>query len=333
MVRTSRWTLLLGGALIAAVATACTAEVDSDIDDIRDAPDATRVPPIPDAQSTEELVDVAVGELVEVEDGIFLPVPEPGESFAIEVLHDDGGTSTTTLTHDRDGHVRIVFPDDHLVALPEGTSAACASKCSDSSFSFVFGADSPAKWKSKLEWFYRHNQSPISYSAAVGAFKSAAAAVPSSRNSCGMDDKVSATQVFRGETNVLPGVGVADGEIFCKFNELSDEINVIGWGFLPGNTLAVACVRSVFDGGPRDRLLDVDMRFDKAYSWITGNGVPANCTDAYSLRAVATHEFGHAYGLGHTNQCNQVMAPLVSPCTNANRKFGKGDVLGLRSLY
>lgn len=61
--------------------------------------------------------------------------------------------------------------------------------------------------------------------------------------------------------------------------------------------------------------------------------MPSSCNNKYSLRGVATHEFGHAYGLGHTRQCNLVMAPATAACTAATRRFGRGDILGLRTLY
>lgn len=302
---------------------------DDDDDDVD--PDA---PGEPHGESAEiELFDVAVGELIEVEEGIVLPVPERGEMFAIEVVYDDGVMTSVTLAHDTEGHVRIVHPDDHLLGVPEGTAAACASKCSDSSYSYVFGNGNPAKWKERLDWYYRHNNSPVGKTAAINAFKNAAAAVPNSRNSCSLADNNNATQRYEGETTVIPGVTTGGGVIGCDATRLQDGTNVIGWGGLPGSTLAVTCTRAIIDGGAKARITDMDMRYDKDRNWFTGNGVPGGCSNRFSLRGVGTHEFGHAYGLGHTSQCNLVMAPATAACTGANRVFGRGDVLGLRTLY
>lgn len=215
----------------------------------------------------------------------------------------------------------IAHPDDHLLGFPPGTSAACLSKCDDASFTNFFNSG-PSKWKSKLEWYYRHAQSPLPYDDAVSAFKSAAAAVPSSRNSCGMDDRVDAKQVFRGETNIVPGVGVQNGVVLCTIDGLSDGTNVIGWGYLPGNTLAVTCASATLEPD-RNRIAAMDMRLDKAVSWFKGNGVPANCSDAFSLRGVATHEFGHAFGLGHTNRRAPSVGQARSWCPCASAQEGR----------
>ena len=340
MISTIPPTSLRTGILAASIAVGCVAEGPLEEDrsvtsavDAHDEQDAEAEPVrvIPTDEGTEEVVGAAIGEFVEVEDGIWLPVPEPGRVVSIEVLHDDGGSAVASLQHDLEGRVAIAHPDDHLLGFPPGTSAACLSKCDDASFTNFFNSG-PSKWKSKLEWYYRHAQSPLPYDDAVNAFKSAAAAVPSSRNSCGMDDRVDAKQVFRGETNIVPGVGVQNGVVFCTIDGLSDGTNVIGWGYLPGNTLAVTCASATLEPD-RNRITAMDMRFDKAVSWFKGNGVPANCSNAFSLRGVATHEFGHAFGLGHTNQCNLVMAPNIDACSNDSRKFGRGDIFGLRELY
>ncbi|MCH9688897.1 MAG: matrixin family metalloprotease [Deltaproteobacteria bacterium] len=305
---------------------------DSDMATDPDVEPADDPTPLDHDESEEEVFGVAVGDMVEVEDGVLLPVPEPGSMLAIDIMYEDGGTTSATLAHDTDGRVRIIHPDDHLLGLPEGTAAACAGKCQDQSFSYVFGNNTPAKWKSRLNWRYRHANSPVGKTAAINAFKNGAVAVPKSRNSCNMADQVSATQSYKGETNVVPSVGVSSGTIFCKAAQSQDGINVIGWGPLPGSTLAVTCTRAIGDGAVA-RITDMDMRYDKAVKWYTGNNPPASCTDRFSLRGVATHEFGHAYGLGHTSQCNLVMAPATGDCTSVNRVFGRGDVKGLRSLY
>ena len=61
-----------------------------------------------------------------------------------------------------------------------------------------------------------------------------------------------------------------------------------------------------------------------------------SCTEGWDLQAVATHEFGHAFGLGHVKEglhANLTMAPYILPCQSSEARLGLGDVRGLRALY
>lgn len=301
-------------------------------------------PDVPEAEGAEEaqpldpevgdLVDGAEpGDVVEVEDGITVQVPEPGNLVAVEVMYEDGNTAVATLVNDEERGVFILHPDDHMLGLPEGTAAACATKCNDNSFSFLFAAQNVrAKWKSRLDWSYRHNNSPIGKNNAIEAFRSAARAVPIQRNSCGQADQSSATQLYLGETTRAPNITKSGSVISCGS---PDGHNVVGWGAIAGGTLAVTCTHAQNDGTNTFRIIEADQRYDNTNrGWYAGNAVPASCTNRFSLRGVATHEFGHAYGLGHTPaQCSQVMAATTGPCSSAIRKFGTGDTRGIRNLY
>lgn len=338
---------LMTSLLAVASLGACT-DLDDDLDDASEDAPAMEAEDPPEAapgsagplepadahEDDEELRGVAVGEMIEVEPGIKLPVPRPGTAVAIEVLRDDGDAVTVALVHELDGHVRLRHPDAHLASLSEGTSAACLAKCSDESYSHLFGAGMPASWAGPLVWRYRDADRPSGTKAdAIAAIQNASSAVPTSRNSCTMADQVSASQTYDGETTKGPAPKNDGGTIVCDETLLDDAQNVVGWRNLPAPVLGVACVRAVDLGGGNFEITKSDIVFDTSVDWYFGTTEPAGCANDYSLRSVATHEFGHAYGLGHTGQCSQVMAPAVSPCTSTNRHFGRGDVLGLRSLY
>lgn len=75
---------------------------------------------------------------------------------------------------------------------------------------------------------------------------------------------------------------------------------------------------------------------DLHYRWYAANKRPRGCRRSYSVEAVATHEFGHVFGLGHVSEGlhgNLTMSTHTGPCSGAQSSLGLGDVLGLRSLY
>lgn len=279
--------------------------------------------------SDEEVFGLAVGQPIEVEDGIVLYAPEPGQQTTIEVIYTDGVMATASLTHDLDGRMFIGHPDDDLVSVPENTSASCLGKCLDPLYSF--NETPPARWTDELQWYYRTLNSPVGDGVATDVFEYAAAAVPTARNACGLADNINATEAYQGQiTGTGPGVPFSGGTVSCAVN---DGINVVGWGALPSDVLGVACHYDQQDTPARRRMTGMGIKLNKDSEWFTGTSVPGSCSGAYSLRAVATHEFGHTFGLGHAASCNLVMAPSLGPCNASKRKFGLGDILALEELY
>ncbi|WP_307050327.1 matrixin family metalloprotease [Streptomyces achromogenes] len=53
------------------------------------------------------------------------------------------------------------------------------------------------------------------------------------------------------------------------------------------------------------------------------------------MRSVATHEAGHVFGLAHSGAGHENLTMFASSfaCSTSARTLGKGDVLGLRTLY
>lgn len=52
---------------------------------------------------------------------------------------------------------------------------------------------------------------------------------------------------------------------------------------------------------------------------------------------VATHEYGHAFGVGHVDEASHrnltMSAGLNESCSNFEASLGKGDVRALNALY
>ncbi|XP_056417534.1 matrix metalloproteinase-20 isoform X2 [Hyla sarda] len=69
-----------------------------------------------------------------------------------------------------------------------------------------------------------------------------------------------------------------------------------------------------------------DTHFDNAERWTTG-------TNGFNLFTVAAHEFGHALGLGHSNDPSALMYPTYKYQHPYGFRLPKDDVKGIQSLY
>lgn len=147
-----------------------------------------------------------------------------------------------------------------------------------------------------------------------------------------MADQVSATGSYEGDTNRRADVNAA-GDCAGFFDD--DNVNVVDFGDLPSGLVGKACWWYVSQPGYND-LLNADIRLNRAdHDWTVYPNAP-NCSGDYDIESVMTHERGHTYGLGHVSEAEHgrlTMSPKLTPCSDAPRTLGRGDVLGLRELY
>lgn len=189
------------------------------------------------------------------------------------------------------------------------TSASCGSKA------YVLTG---AHWESPIRWRYNPSGAKVSK---VAAFQRGAEAWTGTITACGQTVQSAAAQKYLGTTKQQPAV-TADGGCGA-----SDSTSVIGWGTLPSTTLALTCVWSYTDGVA----FETDQRYSTSHRW----GSTSTCSgNRFDLRGIATHEWGHSYGLGHTaQQSGLVMKPSSTVCDTAQRTLGLGDVRGIAALY
>lgn len=73
------------------------------------------------------------------------------------------------------------------------------------------------------------------------------------------------------------------------------------------------------------------IRYYSSWTWDDGPGDPPN--GAMDLQGVATHEYGHALGLGHSGTVGATMFPTVSGSGVGQRSIEADDVAGIQALY
>ena len=181
-------------------------------------------------------------------------------------------------------------------------------------------------WAGALRWSFDAATTPknLRKRDVTGRLVRAARTVAYGRNRCGLTADLSARQHYLGRTTARPNVR-RDGS--CG---RPDGRNEVGFGTLPSGEMALTCYWSR-DGST----IEADILFNRTYyRWVTK--VPTGCVAEWDIQAVATHEFGHAFGLGHVAEglhANLTMAPYILPCQNSESRLGLGDLRGLQAEY
>ena len=104
---------------------------------------------------------------------------------------------------------------------------------------------------------------------------------------------------------------------------------MVAFGDLPSSTLGFTCWWFI-----GSRTIEADTVLNKHdFTFVL---TTRDCVNAYILEGVATHEFGHVFGLGHVNQqkhASLTMSPQIYSCDPSDSTLGLGDMEGLERLY
>jgi hypothetical protein len=193
------------------------------------------------------------------------------------------------------------------------TTAASTSSCTNGSYTLA-----GHRWNKNIGWRYNSaNEKTLGRRLVTDAANAWTGRI----TACGRTVTSGASASYVGTSPNQSAVRTDGG---CG---APDRTNVVGWSRLPAGVLGVTCVFS----GSGGIATETDQRYSTGQEWSTTTVCRAG---RFDIRGVATHEWGHAYGLGHTSSSsNLVMKPSTTTCDTAQRTLGYGDLRGIDALY
>jgi hypothetical protein len=146
-----------------------------------------------------------------------------------------------------------------------------------------------------------------------------------------MNDAVTTWETGADNSGVF-GMGTTDN----GYDAVLDAIDgVNGAEFAPiadAGVIAVTYTWGQYGGPPKTRsLVEWDMVFDSdSFAWSTNGS-----SDAMDFLNIATHELGHAFGLGHpSSSCTEeTMYAYASYGETKKRDLNAGDIAGINVMY
>ncbi|MGY3201463.1 matrixin family metalloprotease [Streptomyces sp. TE5632] len=307
----------------------------------------------------------AVGRVVTY-DGAGVTVPPPGTAVSVDSLTTSGESHGFTMEVDANGIVSYELTEaesadssvagsdtaDSLtptttpgdVTLEADDTDADASDSSEGAeVAAVDAAGSPGacsdgtyatkdlKEYGTYNWYIGDGGLPagMSHNDAIWVFYDALDAITESYNNCGYSDQVDAHKAnYLSKTSYEADINTS--------SQCTDRDGLSTWdaGNLKNGVVATACTWSWPTPGVKNDLREADVRFN-THDYDFTNKVTSSCSNKYDVRSVGTHEAGHVFGLKdiYGSHNNLTMFGSSIECSTRARTLGKGDVLGLRSIY
>jgi Matrixin len=274
--------------------------------------------------------DLVAGDQV-VDVGISAVVPAIGETVTGVADLVAGGARALQIEHRADGAVIISRGERVAQGIPAPSrqlTTCLAPQCTDGAYNLMGW-----KWAWRLDWKFAAWTTPSANDVdnVEARFTEAVRNITTAHNRCGLSDYVSATQEYWGRTSLGPNITGSTTDLHCAAR---DGWSVVGFRVLPSDTLAYTCAwnknGTTYGTGTA---IEADIALNKTQTWLALSIVPDSCQYAYMIEDVATHEFGHVFGLAHVCNPNLTMSPYIDPCDYSDDSLGLGDVRGLQALY
>jgi hypothetical protein len=184
------------------------------------------------------------------------------------------------------------------------------------------------RWAKSLKFRINLTKMPSRYSrkTVIRQIRVANGNMRTGRNSCGKPRLRTPASHYLGRTAARPNIKPESAAVGCG---QANAKNVVGFGNLPGGLLGWTCYWWFGSGrmGAADIMIDT--------SKVLVNHLPATCSNKWDFEGIVTHEWGHAYGLGHAGHGhpNLTMQHTARACSPYARTLGIGDWLGMKRMY
>ncbi len=147
-----------------------------------------------------------------------------------------------------------------------------------------------------------------------------------------LKDNIAKWENEAGEVGSILGEGILATEPLEADTVTPDGVNEVYFGAIDSpNAIAVTIVWGVFRGRPSQRyLVEWDQVYNEAFDW--SNNKEAETMD---FENIATHELGHAVGLGHpSDSCvEETMYRYAKEGETNKSTLEAGDIAGIKALY
>lgn len=269
-----------------------------------------------------------VGRLVVTPTGIGLRVPTKGLTVGVSG-HRIDGAATLTVSN-LNGKVKANFSSSDAGpqrATPE-SSIAQNPACSQAAYH-----DNGGVQNGTLKWWYNSStadRANLPRAGTLAAIREGNRNITLFQNDCGLSHEYdTAAGAYQGNTSRYANINSA-AQCTEKF---PDRYNTVSWGPFNSNhptLIGLTC----WAIGWYDNIVEADIYLASNRGLVLG--VPPGCSGNVDVEGLVTHEWGHAYGLGHVSEAANgalTMSPVLPSCSIAARTLGLGDHRGMVAKY
>jgi hypothetical protein len=198
---------------------------------------------------------------------------------------------------------------------PSVSAMATSAACSDGTFALN-------GWEmlDAYDWYVGDGGMPgaLSPSDAATAFADAINNITGGYNDCGIADTIDTSSDYIGTTTYEADINSSSQ---CTTRDGQSTWDA---GDLANDHLAINCTWTA--GSATVYAIESDVRYNTIDYDFT-NSPTSTCNNKWDVRAVGTHEAGHAYGLSHAPLSPALtMNEEIAPCSTAYRPLGLGDM-------
>lgn len=263
------------------------------------------------------------GSLVLSGNNLGVMVPEVGESASIEVYNIGQDEPELFLAVDEEGSLSYA---EGAIPDPPGTEPECEDTAHN---------ELPSRMNLGETVYFNRSTTPsyLAWGFVEETLEASVRAWPTLYNNCGMPDDVTVGVTWGGNSEAVNSVQSSGGPSPFTYCDPAgtDTVSVTSFGSTPG-TIAGTCRAG---GGPT---VGADVKLNSAWTWTRTPGA-ADCNGKIDIQSVATHEYGHFWGMDHVSATTHPQLTMRNggtaavTCRDALRTLGRGDVLGMRELY